>query len=104
VVLIKSNNLEEVAIFEFDTIRYDPDLYEWKWNSRNNLESYNMITKKHCFTWQPHGSQFTILEDVPTDCLVIHIKKPPQLDKNEVLSSIGFDNSWVTVIRKITKK
>lgn len=98
VVLIKSNNLEEVAIFEFDTIRYDPELFEWKWNSNNNLEGYDKVSKKHHFTWQPHGSQFTILEDVAKDCLVIRIKKPPHLDKDDVLSSIGFDNTWITVL------
>lgn len=100
VVLLKSDTLEEVAVFEFDTVRYDPELYEWRWNERGNLEGYDKISKEHCFTWQPHGSQFTIIEKVPNDCMVIKIRKPPHLDKNELLSTIGFDKSWVTVIKK----
>ncbi len=100
VVLIKSNTLEEVAVFEFVTVRYDPELYEWKWNPRNNLEGFDKSSEEHRFTWQPHGSQFTIIEKVPDDCLIIRIKKPPHLDKEEVLSAIGFDHSWVIVIKK----
>lgn len=37
VILIKSNDLREVCVFEFETIRYDPELFYWKWNKNNNL-------------------------------------------------------------------
>jgi len=100
VVLIKSNDLSEVVVFEFDTIRYDPDLYFWKWNQRNNLEGFDKNSKEHCFTWQPHGSQFTIIEKVPTDALVIIIKTPDKLEKEVVLSNVGFDKSWIKVSRR----
>lgn len=100
VVLIKSNTLEEVAVFEFDTIRYDPDLFYWTWNERKNLEGFKKTTGKHCFTWQPHGSQFTIIEEVPDDCLILKIKMPKKLKKDELLKSIGFNKSWVTISRK----
>ena len=100
VVLLKSDTLEEVSVFEFDTVRYDPELFEWKWNKRGNLEGFEQNSKEHRFTWQPHGSQFTIIENVPDDCLVVRIRKPPKLDKEELLSTIGFDKSWVTVVRK----
>jgi hypothetical protein len=100
VVLLKSETLEELAVFEFDTIRYDQDLYYWQWNKRGNLEGYNRNSQEHCFTWQPHGSQFTIIEKVPKDCLIIGLKRPPSIDKNQLLSSIGFDKSWIKIIRK----
>ena len=100
VVLLKSDTLEEVAVFEFETVRYEPELYFWQWNERNNLEGFDKNSKGHCFTWQPHGSQFTILEEVPDDCLIIQIKKPLRIDKNKLLSTIGFDKSWITVVRK----
>lgn len=100
VVLIKSNDLSEVVVFEFDTVRYDSELYEWKWNANNNLEGYLKATGDHKFTWQPHGSQFTIIEEVPQKRLIIKIKKPESLIKEEVLNSLGFDNSWITVIQK----
>ncbi|MDD2573404.1 MAG: hypothetical protein WCS98_08410 [Bacillota bacterium] len=100
VVLLKSNTLEELAVFEFDTIRYDQELYYWQWNNRKNLEGYNKNLQEHCFTWQPHGSQFTIIEKVPNDCLLIEIKKPPSIDKDQLLSAIGFDKSWIKIVRK----
>ncbi|MDO5650304.1 MAG: hypothetical protein Q4G11_06840, partial [Gallicola sp.] len=37
VVLVKSNDLTEVVVFEFDTIRFDPELFVWEWNKNGNL-------------------------------------------------------------------
>lgn len=104
VVLIKSDDLTEVVVFEFDTVRYDHDLYFWKWNKNNNLEGMLKSSGQHRFTWQPHGSQFTIIEDVPVKNLLIKIKKPEALDKEIVLHSIGFDSSWVTVTHNLGVK
>jgi hypothetical protein len=104
VVLIKSDDLTEVVVFEFDTVRYDHDLYFWKWNKNNNLEGMLKSSGEHSFTWQPHGSQFTIIEDVPAKNLIIKIKKPEALDKEIILHSIGFDSSWVTVTHNIEVK
>lgn len=103
VVLIKSNDLSEVVVFEFETVRYDFELYEWEWNKNNNLVGISKRTGEHCFTWQPHGSQFTIVEDVPEKCLVIRIKQPKTLDKDQVLEALGFDKSWVIVTHKSSK-
>lgn len=103
VVLVKSNDLSEVVVFEFDTIRYDYELYNWEWNKNNNLVGTHKKTGEHCFTWQPHGSQFTIVEDLPEKCLVIKIKQPKTLDKDQILKALGFDKSWVTVMQKASK-
>jgi len=100
VVLIKSNDLTEVVVFEFDTIRYDPELFVWDWNKNGNLVGIEKSLKEHRFTWQPHGSQFTIIEDVPEKSLIIKIKQPETLDKEEVLKALGFDNSWITITHK----
>jgi hypothetical protein len=97
VVLIKSDDLLTLAVFELETIRYDPELYEWQWNKRKNLEGYDRATRHHHFTWQPHGSQFTIIEEVPPDCLLIETKKPPNPDKDKLLEALDFDRSWITV-------
>jgi hypothetical protein len=102
IVLIKSNDLSEVVVFEFDTIRYDYELYKWEWNKNNNLVGTNKKTAEHCFTWQPHGSQFTIIEDVPEKSLVIKIKQPKTLDKDQILKALGFDKTWITVTQKRT--
>ena len=98
VVLIKSNDLLELAAFEFDTIIYPTDQFWWQWNERNNLEGFNKSADQHVFTWQPHGSQFTIIENVPEERLAIKIKEPPHLDRDAVLKSINFDESWVQVL------
>ena len=84
-------------VFEFETIRYDPECFTWKWNKNNNLEGFSKVETKHCFTWQPHGSQFTIIEKVPRDSLIVKIKLPKRLNKKSILRSIGFDKSWIAI-------
>lgn len=98
VVLIKSDDLLEVAVFEFETILYPSDQFRWQWNENNNLQGYSKDPEVHKFTWQPHGSQFTILEDVPKDRLAIRIKQPPIIDRDTVIQAIKFDDSWVQVL------
>ncbi|WP_209403776.1 hypothetical protein [Pseudozobellia sp. WGM2] len=100
VVLVKSSDLSQVAVFEFDTIRYDAELFNFSWNKNGNLEGFVKGTKDKQFVWQPHGSQFTIIEKVPEETLILKIKQPEVLDKEKILSAIGFDKSWVTIKRK----
>jgi len=97
IVLIKSEDLLEVAVFEFETVAYNEKEYTWSWNKNENLQG---CTKDgtHCFTWQPHGAQFTIIEKVPKERLAIRIKQPGPLPENFVLKQVGFDKSWVQVI------
>lgn len=104
VVLVKSKDYGDYLVFEFDTIRYDPELYYFKWNKRNNLEGYEKATKKHKFTWQPSGSQFTIIENIPEKRLHISIKKPTQVDKETILKAVKFDNSWYRIVSDRIKK
>jgi hypothetical protein len=47
---------------------------------------------------KPHGSQFTIIEDVPKNRLAIRIRKPPLIDRETVLKSLKFDPSWVEIL------
>lgn len=98
VVLIKSDDLREVAVFETDTVLYPHSKFVWQWNDHENLEGMEAGSKIHRFTWQPHGSQFTIIEDVPEDRLAIRIKAPTMLKKDDVLNAVKFDPSWVTVL------
>ena len=100
VVLVKSSDLSEVVVFEFETIRYDNELFNWEWNKNKNLVGTEKKSGEHRFTWQPHGSQFTIIEDVPEKNLVINIKQPKILDKEKILKALGFDKSWITVTHK----
>lgn len=98
VVLVKSKDYKDFLIFEFDTIRYDPELYYFEWNPRMNLEGYEKSTGKHKFTWQPSGSQFTIIEDIPEKRLHISIRKPEKVDKETILKAVNFDDSWYQII------
>lgn len=95
VVLVKGANYDEYLIFETETVRYDVDQYKFEWNSRGNLEGYTKEGHIHKFTWQPHGSQFTILEEIPKERYRLKIKVPEKLDKASVLKTLAFDKSWV---------
>lgn len=100
IVLVKSNDLTEVVVFEFDTIRYDPELFVWEWNKNGNLRGIEKSTTEHRFTWQPHGSQFTIVEEIPENSLLIKIKQPEILDKQDILKALGFNKSWISVTKR----
>lgn len=99
VVLVKAKDFSEYLIFELDTVRYDHELYCFKWNKNNNLEGYDKKTNKHRFTWQPSGSQFTIIEEIPQERLHIKVKKPELIGKEVLLRTMNFDSSWYTVVK-----
>ena len=99
VVLVKAKDFSEYLIFELDTVRYDHELYSFKWNKNNNLEGYDKAADIHKFTWQPSGSQFTIIEEIPEEKLHIKVKKPELIDKETLLKTVKFDSSWYTVIK-----
>jgi hypothetical protein len=92
VVLIKGPDLLSVTVFEFDTDMYISSDFIWTWNKNGNLEGH--FDSEHKFTWQPHGSQFTIIEEVPSDALKIQIKKPSPISIDSVLQDIGFNNTF----------
>ena len=95
VVLVKGQNYDEYLIFETETVRYDADQYVFEWNDRGNLEGYSKDEHIHKFTWQPHGSQFTIIEEIPSNRYHLKIRVPQKLDKASVLKTLAFDKSWV---------
>lgn len=98
VVLIKADDLKELAVFEFDTVMYDPSQFLWRWNVRGNLDGCAKESREHKFTWQPHGSQFTIVENVPKRRLAIRITRHPSLSHDAVLSAIEFEPSWIELL------
>lgn len=99
IVLLKSDDLLELAVFEVDTIIYPETDYIWRWNARNNLEGISRNNDEHTFTWQPHGSQFTIIQKIPKQRLAIRIKQPPLVNNEDLLKALHFDPSWIEVIK-----
>ena len=99
VVLIKGDDLSTVSVFEEEALKFLPEEYEWEWNQKGNLEGYLKGTDVKKFTWQPHGSQFTITTNVPDNRLKIRIRRPPLLDRDEVLSQLKFDPSWIEIVK-----
>jgi hypothetical protein len=97
IVLMKSIDLLENTIFEIETLRFEPELYTWKWNVRNNIEGFDQ-DGVHRFTWQPSGSQFTVVEDVPDDSISFRIRKTEPLSQIAILEALGFEDDWVTIL------
>ena len=98
VVLLKGDQLGKVAVYEEETVRFLPEDYYWEWNENRNLVGYERATDRHRFTWQPHGSQFTVISEAPEHRLKLIIKKPPLVDRDFVLQRVGFDPSWIEIV------
>lgn len=96
-VLIRSNDLLAYTLYESENHRYRTADYVWDVNPNGNLIGKNKDTEEVCFTWQPHGSQFTIHEKVPDNAVKFSIKKPPVLTQESILETIKFDKSWVKI-------
>lgn len=99
-ILIRNPNSLEFTLFEHELYRFNTSEYKWQKNSNGNLEGYKISDDTHVFTWQPHGSQFTIIYDITNSAKSFKIKRPPVLDFDKTLEQIGFDNSWITFIEK----
>ena len=97
-LLIRNINTLEFTLFEHELHRFNTNDYKWFANKNGNLEGRRSDDNKHMFTWQPHGSQFTILYDIPSSVKKFIVKRPPVLDFNNTMKQIGFDDSWVTIL------
>lgn len=96
-VLIRNMQANEYTMFERPIVQLVPNNYQWRENSKRNLEGYE--GEKHMFTWQPHGSQFTIIETVPAGAVRFRIKKAPlTLELRHVLNLVRYKADWVKII------
>ena len=96
-ILVRNVNKLEFSLFETEINRFVTSEFVWRWNRRGNLEGTERTHNEHKFTWQPHGSQFTIMYSVPSSAVRFQIKRPPVLDFNKTMEQIGFDESWVSI-------
>lgn len=63
-----------------------------------NVFAEDIETGNTCFTWQPHGSQFTIHTRIPQNALKFKIKQPPKLSFEETIRQIGYTDDWVEIL------
>lgn len=97
-VLVRSEDCLSFCMYEKETHRYASSDYVWEVNKNGNLIGKSIISGKTVFTWQPHGSQFTIHEDIPSNAIKFRIKCPPVILPEDILKTIDFDSSWVEII------
>lgn len=98
ITLIRDYDLLSYTLFEEENHRFRTTDYRWEENNNGNLLGFDRRTNEIAFTWQPHGSQFTIHTPVPENALKFKIRKPPIVHPDETLQSMGFDASWVTIV------
>lgn len=98
-VLVRSEDCLEFCLFEEETHRYPSNDFHWEVNANGNLVGRNIETGDVKFTWQPHGSQFTIYTKIPKSAIKFRIRKPPVLLPEDILKNLGFDSSWVEILR-----
>ena len=98
IILVRSYDLQSFLLFEEETGRFRTTDYHWQVNKNGNLIGYDEAGNRR-FTWQPHGSQFTIHAAVPKEAKKFTIKIPPKrLNKDDVLKALQFDDSWITIV------
>lgn len=97
-ILIRNEELSEFRLFEEDLQRYRTSDYEWRENKRGNLEGIDIHTGIKKFTWQPHGSQFTIHTPVPEDSVKFTVRRPSVISIEDTLKALNFDATWVKII------
>ena len=101
VIMIRNMATLEFTLFEYEAVRYTPADYEWRLNKEENLEGFDKVTHKHRFTWQPHGSQFTVIKDVPGSAYRFRIKRHPgQLEPQHVLNLVRFKEDWIERVNR----
>ncbi len=96
-VFIRSEDLTQFTYFEKEAEFIDPKTVKWRKNKNGNLEGLDS-SNNHLYTWQPNGSQFTIIYNIPDNAIRFTLKKPDVLDFEQVINVIGFEDNWITKI------
>ena len=96
--LIRNMPDRKFILFEQPVGLFPADDYRWSFNARGNLEGRDKATGDHCFTWQPHGSQFTIIRPVPGSARHFSINQTvPLVAPKHVLRLVRYDPGWITI-------
>lgn len=85
----------EFMLFEIEAVRFVPAEFTWELNEKRNLIGKD-ARGDHRFTWQPHGSQFTVIQTVPVGRFRFRImKNPGVLTVEHVLGLVGYQDDWI---------
>ena len=98
IILVRDMVNFRFKLFEQQTVQFDPADYTWRLNARRNFEGRSVQENRHTFTWQPHGSQFTIIRQVGGSARSFRVRRPDALESEQFLNNLGFDDSWVTFL------
>lgn len=98
-ILVRSSDLLSFCIFEEEVNRYRTSDFIWEVNQNGNLIGKNRETGQIFFTWQPHGSQFTIHTTIPQTAIKFTLQQPPVLKQEEILEFLHYDRSWINITR-----
>jgi len=99
-VMLRNMTTLRFRLFESPAEIYPTGDYRWAFNARGNLEGFNKATKAHCFTWQPHGSQFTVIRPIPGSARTFSINRTvPLVEPQHVLRLVHYDSSWISLGR-----
>ncbi|MGR3179878.1 MAG: hypothetical protein ACUZ8E_17700 [Candidatus Anammoxibacter sp.] len=97
-VCVRNFSIRQFLIFEEEATRFSHADYRWEFNKRGNLEGHDIAHGEHIFTWQPHGSQFTIIRKVPAHARKFSINQSiPIIQMEHILNLTRFNKSWVTI-------
>ncbi|MGN0867259.1 MAG: hypothetical protein ACI4SG_06240 [Oligosphaeraceae bacterium] len=97
-VLVRNFSMDRFVIFEEDIRKVRQSDYRWVLNKNNNFAGIEKATGKQRFTWQPHGSQFTVHTDIPENAVKFELKRPDLLDKNMFILNLNYNDSWVHIL------
>ena len=98
-VFLRNMSTREFVLFEETAQRYAAGDYVWTKNRGGNLEGRDKATDEHKFTWQFHGSQFTVKRNVPGSAIKFGIKYAPPmlLELEQVLKSAHYSDEWIVI-------
>jgi hypothetical protein len=98
VILVRNMSDLKFMLFEDEIVRFQPNDYKWTKNAKDNLIGTHTASGVHCFTWQKHGSQFTIHRQPPPSAVKFSLLKRPRLiEEQHIINLTGFDETWVLV-------
>ncbi len=94
-VLIRSGDLKDFVLYEENAEQFAISNYSWVKNRNGNLLGVEKQTKRTCFTWQPHGAQFTIHSVLPSKVYRLSLQHPQKLDEEAFLMTMNYNAEWI---------